>query len=92
MRSTASPHPRLKGAIAHPVHAGGAPAPPGGRHRAPEVPGTVDHLTSEQIAAGLGPRLGTGKHAEPGWRREVFDPARVAVDAVDRLGVTAAQD
>jgi hypothetical protein len=61
-------------------------APATGRHRAPDVPGTVDLLTSEQIATRV------GRHAEPEWSREVFDPARDDVDAFDWLGFEAAQD
>lgn len=92
MSSTASPHPWLKAVVARPVHAGGAPPATGGRHRAPESPGSVEYLTSEQIAAGLGVRPGTGKHAEPEWSRDVFDPARDEEDAFDWLGFEAAQD
>ena len=86
MTSTASSRPWLQAAIARPVHATGAPATTGGRHRAPEVPGAVEFLTSEQIAAG------GGRHAEPEWSREAFDPARDEVDAFDWLGFESAQD
>jgi hypothetical protein len=58
----------------------------GGRHRAPETPGEVELLTSEQIAAGV------GRHAEPEWSREAFDPERDDIDAFDWLGFEAAQD
>jgi hypothetical protein len=57
-----------------------------GRHRAPEVPGAVEYLTSEQIAAG------PGRHAEPEYSRPAFDPARDDIDAFDWLGFEAAQD
>jgi hypothetical protein len=61
-------------------------APATGRHRAPEIPGAVELLTSEQIATRA------GRHAEPEWNREVFDPARDEADIFDWLGFEAAQD
>jgi hypothetical protein len=39
-----------------------------GRHSAPEVPGLVEITTPEQA--------GPGRHAEPAWGRELFDPTR----------------
>lgn len=92
MNSTASRLPWLQAVVTHPVHATGTPATTGGRHRAPEVPGAVEYLTSEQIAGGAGLTAGSGRHAEPDWSREVFDPARDEVDAFDWLGFEAAQD
>jgi hypothetical protein len=85
MSSTVSPAAWLQASISRSVHASAAPTT-GGRHRAPEVPGVVEFLTSEQIAAG------PGRHAEPEWTREAFDPARDEVDAFDWLGFQAAQD
>ena len=49
------------------------------------MPGEVEFLTSEQIAAGA------GRHAETEWTREAFDPARDEVDAFDWLGFEAKQ-
>ncbi len=85
MSSTVSPAAWVQAAIARSVHASAAPAA-GGRHRAPELSGAVEYLTSEQIAAG------PGRHAEPEWTRAFFDPARDDVDAFDWLGFEAAQD
>jgi hypothetical protein len=84
MSSTVSPTAWLQAALAPP-----APASTGGRHRAPEEPESapaVELLTSEQIVARH------GRHAEPEWGREAFDPARDDVDAFDWLGFEAAQD
>jgi len=39
-----------------------------GRHSAPEVPCLVEIVAREQAAP--------GRHAEPAWSRELFDPAR----------------
>jgi hypothetical protein len=85
MSSTVSPAAWVQAAIARSVHASAAPTA-GGRHRAPEQPGAVEYLTSAQIAAG------PGRHAEPEWTREAFDPNRDDVDAFDWLGFEAAQD
>jgi hypothetical protein len=85
MSSTPFPAAWLQAAIGPSVHASAAPTT-GGRHRAPESADVVEYLTSEQIAAGA------GKHAEPEWSRETFDPARDEVDAFDWLGFQAAQD
>jgi hypothetical protein len=57
MSSTVSPAARLQASLTRPVPAAAAPPRTGGRHRAPEVPGAVEYLTSEQIAR-------TGRHAE----------------------------
>ena len=83
MSSTASPAPRPSAAL--PVQTDAVPTT-GGRHRAPEVPGAVEYLTSEQIAAG------PGRHAEPEYSRQVFDATRGDIDAFDWLGFEAAQD
>jgi hypothetical protein len=58
MSSIVSPAAWLQAAIAQSVHASPA-STTSGRHRAPETPGAVEYLTSEQIAAG------PGRHAEP---------------------------
>jgi len=85
MSSTVSPAAWVQAALVRSVHATAAPTT-GGRHRAPEVTDAVEYLTSEQIAAG------PGRHAEPDWNRESFDPARDDVDAFDWLGFEAKQD
>ena len=50
-----------------------------GRHSAPEAPGQVE------IAA---VQAGPGRHAEPAWSREMFDPSRDE-DPFEWLGFTA---
>jgi hypothetical protein len=50
----------------------------GGRHSAPETPGMVEIVAAEQA--------GPGRHAEPEWSRELHDPRRDEVDALDWLG------
>ena len=85
MSSTVSPAAWVQAALARSVHTSAAPTT-GGRHRAPETTDAVEYLTSEQIAAG------PGRHAEPDWNRESFDPARDDVDAFDWLGFEAKQD
>jgi hypothetical protein len=72
--------------LARPAHVAARSVGTGGRHRAPETPGQVELLTSEQIAAGV------GRHAETEWSREAFDPARDEIGAFDWLGFEAAQD
>lgn len=54
----------------------------GGRHRAPE--GADAELRLADAAAMERP----GRHAEPAWARELFDPA-VDEDPFDWLGFTA---
>jgi hypothetical protein len=83
MSSTVSPAAWLQAALARPVHA--AAATSAGRHRAPEVPGEVELLTSEQIAA-------RGRHADADRCRDEFDPARDEGDVLDWLGFRTAQD
>jgi hypothetical protein len=54
----------------------------GGRHRAPERPErpeTPTLMTQEQV-------MRTGRHAEPEWSREQFDPTRDEVDSLSWLG------
>jgi hypothetical protein len=50
-----------------------------GRHSAPEAPGQVT------IVAG---QAGAGRHAEPAWSREMFDPSRDE-DPFEWLGFSA---
>jgi hypothetical protein len=55
------------------------PARPGGRHLAPEPPRVVRIATPEDVVR-------TGRHVEPPWSRELHDPRRDEVDALDWLG------
>lgn len=55
-------------------------APRVGRHAAPELPGVVEIVAAEKVAP--------GRHAEPEWARESFDPRRDE-DPFDWLGFTA---
>ena len=58
-------------------------SPVAARHRAPEGP-EIRIATPDDVVR-------TGRHAEPEWSREAFDPERDEVDAFDWLGFTAAQ-
>jgi hypothetical protein len=58
------------------------PAVPSPRHLAPE-PEPV-----ETLPAGVAVDLAPGRHAEPEWARDLFDPARDG-DLLDWLGFTA---
>ncbi len=83
MTSSASSAAWLPAAIARAVVVTAPPArlvAPGGRHAAPEVPGLVEVVTSEEAHP--------GRHAEPEWSREVFDPERDEA-AFEWLGFTA---
>jgi hypothetical protein len=86
MTSSASSASWLPAAIARAAVVTHAPAQrvPTGRHLAPEIPGMVRIAAPEDLSR-------TGRHAEPEWSREVFDPERDEVDAFDWLGFTAAQ-
>jgi hypothetical protein len=55
-------------------------APRTGRHAAPEVPGLVEIVAAEKVAP--------GRHAEPEFAREFFDPRRDE-DPFEWLGFTA---
>jgi hypothetical protein len=57
------------------------------------VPTTGRHLAAEGIVRIAAPEdlARAGRHAEPEWSREAFDPERDEVDAFDWLGFTAAQ-
>ena len=87
MTSFASPATWLPAALARAAVVTRPPAqnvPATGRHLAPDVPGTVRIAAPEDLAR-------TGRHAEPQWSREAFDPRRDEVDPFDWLGFTAAQ-
>ena len=51
-----------------------------GRHTAPDAAGVVEIVAAEQV--------GAGRHAEPEWGRELFDPRRDE-DPFDWLGFRA---
>jgi hypothetical protein len=51
----------------------------GPRHQAPEVPGMFAIATPEDLVR-------RGRHAEPEWSREEFDPDRDEVDPFSWLG------
>jgi hypothetical protein len=51
-----------------------------GRHSAPEAGGHVEIVVPEQIRP--------GRHAEPAWAREMFDPSRDE-DPFEWLGFSA---
>jgi hypothetical protein len=60
----------------------GTPAPTvgsGGRHLAPEVPGLVRIAAPEDLTR-------SGRHVESEWGRDLHDPRRDEVDALDWLG------
>jgi hypothetical protein len=86
MTSSASSASWLPAAIARAAVVTPAPARhiPTGRHLAPDVPGVIRIAAPEDLAR-------TGRHAEPEWSRETFDPKRDEVDAFDWLGFTTAQ-
>jgi hypothetical protein len=50
-----------------------------GRHSAPEAPGVVEFIAEQP---------GPGRHAEPTWARELFDPSRDE-DPFEWLGFSA---
>ncbi len=50
-----------------------------GRHSAPELPGLVEIVAEP---------AGRGRHAEPAWGRELFDPSRDE-DPFEWLGFSA---
>jgi hypothetical protein len=83
MTSSTFPAFRLSAAIAR---TGGVRTPASPRHRAPENPDAPPRIVP------AGPELHrVGRHAEPEWFREQFDPQR-DVDPFDWLGFAAAQE
>jgi hypothetical protein len=83
MTSSASSAAWLPAAIARAVVAPTPPArpvPTDGRHAAPEVPGRFEIAVAEELRP--------GRHAEPEWSREVFDPERDG-DPFEWLGFSA---
>lgn len=61
-----------------------SPARTHGRHAAPESP-IVAIASADDVVR-------RGRHAEPVWTRELFDPARDEMDPLDWLGFEARQD
>ena len=55
------------------------PVRTGGRHLAPEVSGMVRIAAPEDLTR-------AGRHGEPEWTRDLHDPRRDEVDALDWLG------
>jgi hypothetical protein len=58
------------------------PAVNGGRHLAPEIPGLVRIAAPEDLRR-------SGRHVESEWSRDLHDPRRDEVDALDWLGFSA---
>jgi hypothetical protein len=56
-----------------------APPANGGRHLAPEVPGLVRIAAPEDFTR-------AGRHTEAEWSRELHDPRRDEIDALEWLG------
>lgn len=61
------------------------PARSRGRHHGVEFPGMAESVATEVDLAR------TGRHAEPDWARQLFDPARDDMDTLDWLGFQAPQ-
>jgi hypothetical protein len=55
-----------------------------GRHSAPESPSLAIATEHDLVRS--------GRHAEPAWARELFDPARDEMDPLDWLGFDARRD
>jgi hypothetical protein len=86
--TTASSASWLPAALARAAVVSHAPAqkiPTTARHLAPDVPGVVRIAAPEDL-------MRHGRHAEPEWSREAFDPRRDEIGAFDWLGFTAAQN
>jgi len=76
MSSTASSAPWLPGPLARRTI---APPANSGRHLAPEAPGSVRIAAPEDLSR-------TGRHTESEWSRELHDPRRDEIDALEWLG------
>ena len=86
MTSPASSATWLPAAIARAAVVTARPAqnvPGGGRHFAPVVPTSVRIATPDNL-------LRTGRHAEPEWSRDLYDPERDEVDSLSWLGFAPA--
>jgi hypothetical protein len=79
MTSLASRAARLPAAITRAVVVPPEATPRTGRHAAPEASGLVELVTADKAHP--------GRHAEPQWAREVFDPQRDE-DPFEWLGFT----
>jgi hypothetical protein len=90
MTSFAFPSGRLPATLVRiPAAAARRPAAPvrtRGRHSAAESPGVVEVVATELDL------VRTGRHAEPDWARDLFDPVRDDMDPLDWLGFEARQD
>ena len=79
MTSSAAPA-WLPALLARSTVVGPAPAPrPTARHLAPDVPGVVRIAAPEDLTR-------RGRHVEPEWSRDLHDPDRDELDALDWLG------
>ena len=88
MTSSASPAGWLPAALVR-IPAPRRPAGPAratGRHCAPESPSAAQRVASPRDI------VRSGRHSEPAWSRELFDPARDEMDPLDWLGFEPRQD
>jgi hypothetical protein len=85
MTSTASTARWLPAAIARAAVVRPAPSEQRPRHLAPDAEDTVLRLVTADVVTS------TGRHAEPEWMREQFDPRRDE-DPFEWLGFTAAHN
>jgi hypothetical protein len=77
MSSSASPATWLPAVLTR--RPAGSPAGHGGRHLAPEIPGLVRIAAPDDLTR-------AGRHTEAEWSRELHDPRRDEIDALDWLG------
>jgi hypothetical protein len=59
-----------------------------GRHSAPEVPGQAHFVVGHAETVAARAEHAAGRHAEPTWSRQLFDPSRDE-DVFDWLGFSA---
>ena len=83
MSSSASSAARLPTVLARALVTSPPTQRVGGRHLAPEVPGLVRLAAPEDLSR-------AGRHVESEWSRELHDPRRDEVDALDWLGFSEA--
>jgi hypothetical protein len=70
---------RLPSVLARALVTPGPGVPAGGRHFAPELPGLMRIAAPDDVTR-------PGRHVESQWSRELHDPRRDEVDALDWLG------
>ncbi|HET7475156.1 MAG TPA: hypothetical protein VFJ97_03925 [Dermatophilaceae bacterium] len=83
MSSSASSAPRLPRAFARVAPPSAPAVGTGGRHLAPEVPGLVRIAAPTDVTR-------AGRHLESEWSRDLHDPRRDEIDALDWLGFSEA--